>query len=268
MQSTDNMNRRNFLKTSVVATGVVGATQFSTSTATAQENQGPQQYLSWRRYIIKSAENKKLVDDYLKTAAIPALNRAGIKPVGAFHEMPDANDHSISLLTSFPSLEKLDSIARTLAEDAEFMDAAHDYLNTEKSNPAYERIEGTLLKSFAGYPKIVTPRKGERIFELRTYESHNEMKAYLKVEMFNEAELDIFRKVHLDGVFYGSAMVASNLPQLTYMLAYKDMEERKKNWDAFLSHPDWDVLKNNDRYKDTVSKIISKYLSPAPYSQI
>ena len=264
------MNRRNFIKTSMAATSVVGASQLSSISAQAEEKteQGPQQYLSWRRYVIKTDDQKKLVADFLKNAAIPALNRAGVKPVGVFYEMPDSDDHSVYVLTSFYSLERFASLGRTLSEDGVFMDAARDYLHTEKSSPAYERIESMLMKSFSGYPKIQTPRQGDRIFELRTYESHNELKAFLKVEMFNEAELDIFRRVNLDGVFYGQALAAPNLPQLTYLLAYKDQAERKKNWDAFLSHPDWEVLKNNERYKDTVSKIIAKFLIPAPYSQI
>jgi len=264
------MNRRKFIQTSMAATGVAGAAQVSSVTAFAQAgpNAGPQQYLSLRRYLIKSPENKKLVADFLEKAAIPALNRAGLKPVGVFYEMADSGGHDIYTLLSFPTLERFASIGLTLREDGTFMEDAKDYLSTEKSNPAYERIEATLLRTFTGYPRVQIPRKGDRIFELRTYESHNEYKAYLKREMFNEAELDLFRKVKLDGVFYGEALVASNLPQLTYMLAYKDKEEKDKNWKAFLGHPDWEVLKNNDRYKDTVSKIISKMLAPAPYSQV
>lgn len=263
------MKRRHFLTTSMTAAGVAGLTQFTPSAHAQQPaNNGSQLYVSLRRYIIKSEENKKFMADYLKNAALPALNRAGVKPVGVFYEMPDSGDHSIHALVSFGSLNEFAAIGTTLASDQSFMDAARDYLNTEKSNPAYERIESMLFKTFAGYPQIKTPRQGDRLFELRTYESHNELKAYLKVEMFNEAELEIFRKVNLDGVFYGQALVAPNLPQLTYMLAYQDKAEREKNWNAFLNHPDWEVLKNNERYKDTVSKITAKFLVPAPYSQI
>ena len=55
----------------------------------------------------------------------------------------------------------------------------------------------------------------------------------------------------------------------------KDEEEKKKCWNAFRTNEDWNVLKNNDRYADTVSKIHSKMLEaysnstnglPAPIS--
>ena len=149
-----------------------------------------------------------------------------------------------------------------------FADAAQEYLNTDKASPAYKRIESSLMISFAGMPRVEIPRTGERIFELRTYESHNESKAALKVEMFNEAELDIFRKVGLDAVFFGQSIFGPDLPNLTYMLGYKDMDEHAKAWKAFLAHPDWNQLKANERYKDTVSKIRKRFLRPTDFSQI
>jgi hypothetical protein len=148
------------------------------------------------------------------------------------------------------------------------MAAGADYFNTEKSDPAYERIENSLMLAFEAFPGIKIPRQGDRIFELRIYESHNEVKAFLKVEMFNLAELDVFAKVGLDGVFYGQALVASNLPQLTYMLGYKDMEERKATWSRFSKDPDWIKLRQEERYRDTVSKIHQRFLLPAACSQI
>ncbi len=112
------------------------------------------------------------------------------------------------------------------------------------------------------------PRTGERIFELRIYESHNELKARLKIEMFNQAELAIFEKVGLDHVFFGQTLVGANLPNLTYMLGYRDMAEHDQAWKAFLEHPDWLALKDQERYRDTVSKIVNRFLKPTDYSQI
>ena len=86
--------------------------------------------------------------------------------------------------------------------------------------------------------------------------------------MFESAELAIFRDVRLDPVFFGTSLAGDNLPNLTYMLGYRDMQEREKNWKAFLSHPSWQTLKANPRYADTVSKIISVFLKPRDYSQV
>ena len=62
--------------------------------------------------------------------------------------------------------------------------------------------------------------------------------------------------------------MAKNLPQLTYMLVYDNEEARKKAWQDFLAHPDWLTLKEEERFKDTVSKIHSRFVKATDYSQI
>ena len=106
------------------------------------------------------------------------------------------------------------------------------------------------------------------MFELRSYESHSELKAIKKVEMFNAGEIELFRQVGLGPVFYGQALIGSNLPHLTYMVSAENPEAHKKHWDAFRASPIWDKLKNDPQYADTVSKIDSRFLVPTSYSQI
>lgn len=129
------------------------------------------------------------------------------------------------------------------------------------------------MKAFTGMPEVEIPSevKGEkgRIFELRRYENHSRMKNVLKVEMFNDGgEIKIFRDVGLHPVFFGQTVAGPLMPNVLYMLAFKDMAERDTNWSNFGSNPDWDKLKVNPRYKDTVSAITDVILSPAPCSQI
>ena len=261
------MKRRAFIKT---AAGVGIAAAASVTKPLADHHGGGHgpQTLEWRKYVVETAEQREIIDRFLKTAAIPALNRLGSKPIGVFYDKDNVDDLSVYMLTPFRSMEVFTGAPQALAGDNEFMANANEYLNTAKKQPGYQRIESTLMSAFTGFPQVKAPLSGERIFELRIYESHNELKGHLKVEMFNEAELDIFEKVGLQGVFYGQSVVGSNLPNLTYMIAYKNMDERKAAWGRFSKHPDWQVLKKNERYKDTVSKIVAKYLVPAPYSQI
>lgn len=265
MERMNPLDRRRFLQNSALALGVTSI--LSPSTTQADHHHG-QSYYEWRRYHIADEAGHGVVSRFLEKAAIPALNRLGVSKVGVFSLMESDTPHDLFVLTTAPSLEALFALPASLAEDGEFLRMAEEYLSTEKKTPAYTRVESSVFRAFSGYPGLKTPRKGDRIFELRTYESHNELKAILKIQMFNEAELDIFRKVGLDGVFYGEALVAPNLPQLTYMLAYKDMEEREANWKKFLTHPDWQVLKKDERFKDTVSKITATYLKPVPFSQV
>ena len=237
------MKRRTFIKTATAA-AAVAAVSGSLNHAKADHHHR-QQYLAWWKYVVDTPQQKGVVERFLKNAAIPGLNRLGSKPVGVFYDKNDPQDLSIYTLIPFPSLESMTGAKEALGADGEFMENAREYLGTPKSAPAYQRIEISHFKAFSGFPTVQAPLTGERIFELRVYESHNELKGVLKVELCNEAELDIFEKVGLDGVFYGEAIAGTNLPNLTYMIAYKNMEERKAAWGRFVKHPDWLILKEN-----------------------
>ena len=258
------MKRRTFLQSSLAA----GSLPLLSGLQLSAADDDARKLLSWRRYVCKQEREQDVVSDFLKEALLPGLTRAGIKPVGVFVDVDPSKDLSIYTLMPFDSLQQYLGLPQKLMGDAEFARAAETYLNTSQEEPAYQRIEDSLMLAFEGMPNVEIPRTGDRIFELRIYESHNELKAALKIEMFNEGELDIFRKVGLDAVFFGQALFGPDLPNLTYMLGYKDMDEHAKAWKAFLAHPDWKALKAVERYRETVSKIRNRFLRPLEYSQI
>jgi hypothetical protein len=56
------------------------------------------------------------------------------------------------------------------------------------------------------------------------------------------------------------------MPHLMYMTAHADTAAQADNWDAFVNHPEWDRMKNLERYQNTVSNITRYQLYPAEYS--
>jgi hypothetical protein len=80
------------------------------------------------------------------------------------------------------------------------------------------------MRAFAGMPRVESPKKtfgDKRIFELRTYESHSQIKAQKKIDMFNKAgEIQIFRDTGLTPVFFGETVFGRLMPNLTYMLVF------------------------------------------------
>lgn len=142
----------------------------------------------------------------------------------------------------------------------------------EPGSPAYERVESMLLQAFKGMPQLKVPGSAEgkqRRFELRTYKSENEIQGLLKVKMFNDGgEIALFEKVGLPAVFYGEAIVAPNLPQLTYMLVHDDEAAHDEAWKAFRAHPDWKALKSDEQYSSIKLKITKHMLSATDYSPI
>ena len=221
----------------------------------------------------RNAESAERFDTMMKDAILPVMKDEGIGPVGVFKVMDskqlDENDRVT--ITPFNTMEQKLKLRDAFVAATGFWDNAKDYLMQEPGNPATERIEKMLFQSFEGMPKLKVPGEpGEtpRRFELRTYKSENEIQGLLKVQMFNEGEIDLFEKVGLRAVFYGEAVAASDLPQLTYMLVHDDEESEKKTWKTFIDHPEWKSLKSEEQYKVIKLTITKHMLTATSYSQI
>lgn len=236
----------------------------------ADPNTNSQQFYELRIYTLKESK-KPLLDAYLSKAFIPALNRLGIGPVGVFTESPEPGKLAVHVLIVFQDAAQCATLASRLAADPEHQKAGAEYLAALAADPVYERIESSLLGAIEGMPKLEKPDTSKpRLLNLRIYESHNERAAAKKVEMFNKHELPIFRRVGLTPVFFGSALLGSKMPNLTYMLVFPDDPGRTAAWDRFRGDEEWKKLKAMPEYadKEIVSHITNKILKPEPYSGI
>jgi hypothetical protein len=224
-----------------------------------------------RRYEIETEAQKAGFDKFASEAAIAALNRCGIAPVGVFY--PQEGLSPIYVLLPHPSFISFLTLTSKLSEDKEFQEKGADFINAPADKPAYKSMEVQLMTAFEGMPKLEKPTDAPtRIFQLRTYESPSVKAGLKKIEMFNTAEIAIFRKVGLHPVFFGQTVAGVKMPNLTYMLGFQDMEESKANWKKFGADPDWKKLSTMPEYMDKViirkNGITNLYLKPASYSQI
>lgn len=268
------MKRREFITTSAAA----GLTLAAGSVAHAAAATANKELLELRHYKFSSAAKQQAFDSFLGRVAIPAVNRAGIRPVGVFKLQKSDNpslkleNDSTDLYVLLPhkSMDSVVNLIDRLAEDYSFINNAGEFIEAPQSDPAYTRFESSLFLGFDDAPKVEVPtRAPTRLMQLRIYESHNEERALKKIEMFNSGgEIAIFRRVGLNIVFFGQALVGSKLPNLTYMLGFENEEAMKKGWANFGQDPAWKSLRDDPQYKDTVSNIINLVLRPASSSQI
>jgi len=260
------MNRRHFITLS----GAAGMAAITASTARAAQAASGRDYYELRQFILENDIQKKQLDNFLKQAAIPALNRLGMKPVGVFY--PAEGISPVYVLLRHKSLETVATLNAQLAADPEFAASGAEFINAPASAPAYKRIESSLMVAFAGMPQIETPITSPgRVFQLRIYESPSVKTGLKKIEMFNDAgEIRIFRETGLNPVFFGQTIVGSKLPNLTYMLAFKSMDEQKAAWSKFVAHPDWKRLSAMPEYSDKaiLCGITNLQLVAADYSQV
>jgi hypothetical protein len=258
------MNRREF----IAAGSLAGLAPLQT--VANPEKASNHQFLELRHYMGPYGDGRKRMLDFLKDAAVPAWNRLGVAPVGVLTVLYGPNQSSVYVLMPHKNLDSVLATESQLLADPVFQKDSESFMNLTSKDPGYWRIESSLLKCFSHMPHVEAPDITKaRLFELRTYESHNELKSKKKIQMFNEAgEIEIFRKTGLTPVFFAETIIGPKRPNLQYMLSFSDMTERDKNWDVFRKHPDWLSLKDKPEYADTVCNITDVILQPANFSQI
>lgn len=268
------MRRRDFIQTSAAATALSALGSSQARAAAGDAAGAAPEYYELRHYSFKPGASTARLDDFLRDAAIPAWNRIGSNPIGAFTPSEARESPALYVLIPHRSLEAFANASARLQADAEFQKAGASYLDLPSTDPAWARFESSLLRAFEGMPRIELPpmsaARQPRIFELRTYESHSEQAAEKKIEMFDRGEIDIMRRVGLGPVFYGQMLIGSRLPNLTYLLSAPDMATHQAHWNAFGGDAQWKQISAIPEYADSkiVSKITNVFLSPTPYSQI
>lgn len=234
-----------------------------------------QEYYLVRIYNISKKTQGERIDKFLKDAYIPALHRAGFAKIGVFKPVEkDTLFHGrlIYLFVPLRSLDQFDKLPLVLNNDKEYVQASGSFIDAPFNDPPYDRFENILLKAFINWPKFRAPaytnKPGERVYELRSYESATEAKALKKIEMFNQGgEIAIFEKLGFNPVFFGEVLAGSHMPNLMYMTTFENMESHDAHWASFQNSPDWKTLKGMEEYQNTTSKVTPfMLLSPADYS--
>lgn len=211
------------------------------------------------------------LNEYLSKALVPALQRAGVTPVGAFNSLVAADSPFVLLLTQYDGMAAYEEADRKLRSDKELMTAGSALAGGALP---FTRMEVTLLRGFDTMPGIESPPalpdRKSHIFELRTYESNTGMSLAKKIKMFEEGEIALFRKVGIVPVFFGETIAGRNMPNLTYMVAFDDLAGREKAWGAFGSHPEWAKMRSQPGYSDgeIVSNISNSIVRPTGFSTI
>jgi hypothetical protein len=280
-----HLPRRIFLKNTLAASAAVALAPRVLAAGAAAASR---EYYELRCYRLKADTrlkadaNPALLDAYLEGAMLPAIAKAGIKNTGVFTELDINKEAATStpkagspvwVLIPHPSLESFVQVSATLNADPAVQAAGAGYLEAPKATPAFERIDSWLLLAFAGMPKLELPafareRVPTRVFEMRDYESHSELKALNKIAMFEDGEIALMKDLGMNPVFFGQALAGPDLPHLRYITSGPDLATHLAGWKKFGPDPRWQKLRNDPRYADNTSKNTSRFLTPKPYSQI
>jgi hypothetical protein len=268
------MNRRDFVGASLGASLWPGRALAQGPDDGTGKSAGPQ-VLELRHIRFRFGPMEARFADYVKGALLPAMNRAGVRPVGAFTVLMGPGIPSLYLLLAHRSADSVTALSSRLRADAEYRRAADAFRGVPASDPPYVRRGSSLMVAFDSVPAVAVPSGAlaapSRVFELRTYESHSEEAHLKKVEMFEKGgEIGIFRRLGMTPVFFARDLIGPSLPSLTYMLVFADMAAREKAWAAFREDPEWVKLRAAPGYANAeiMTNIQSLLLRPTDYSQV
>lgn len=240
-------------------------------------NHNPQakdrEYYAIKVYHFSTKEQENRLDNFLQNAYLPALHRQGTKTVGVFKAIANDTAANKRMYVFFPlkSLNDLEKLSRQLEKDASLATSGKEYLEAAFNNPPYTRMETILLQAFTHMPQMAKPAltgpRRDRVYELRNYESSTENLHRNKVQMFNEGgEVEIFKRLGFNAVFYASVLAGSRMPNLMYMTTFENKASRDEHWKAFSNDPAWKSLSPQPQYKNNVSKNEQIFLYPTDYS--
>lgn len=261
------MRRRQFLKSTLAGGGAAAA---MVAVARADEPPaGGRDFFEWRSYFVRANQREKL-DAYFKQGLLPALGRLKAGPVGLFHENPQSNQPVVHLLLKHADAAGPRMLMEKLGDDAAYLAAAKELLGGPQKDSVCDHIETSLLAAIPAMPRLEAAHLKAQRYVLRIYEAFNLAALRKKAEMFQVAELAIFRRVGLRPVFFSEAVVGSRLPNLTYLLAFDDEAAEKAAWKRFGEDAEWQKLRAKPEYADKalLSRITNKPLVKAEGSEI
>jgi hypothetical protein len=265
------MRRRDLvIGTAGLATAMAAGAQAAGGAAEGASGGPGKDLLELRLYKAEKGAMRERLDKFLAGAAIPAWNRLGLGPVGVFAAADDSTA-DLYVLLAHKTPESFVTAPARLWADAGYQKAGAAYLDPPKDAPTYSRIETSVMLGFDQCPRLAPPakKKPARSIQLRIYESYCDERARLKIDMFNGGgEIALFRSLGMDPVFCGQTLAGAKMPNLTYMLCFDDDDARKAGWDKFGKSDGWKKLKDDPKYKDTVSTVTNLLLKPTAYSQI
>lgn len=245
------------------------------SSANAAVKPPQREFYEIRVYHVKDAAQEGMVDHYLEQAFLPAAHKAGIANVGVFKPVGNdtAADRRIYVLIPYRRLEQFVQLPAQLDANKEYAAAGAAYLDAAYNAAPYTRMETILLQAFPDHPQMELPAltgpKGERIYELRSYEGPTEKLYRNKVQMFNKGgEIGIFKRLNFNAVFYGEVISGSHMPNLMYLTTFENKAARDEHWKAFGSDPAWKQLVAAPEYQHNVSHQDIMFLHPTEYSDI
>jgi len=104
------------------------------------------------------------------------------------------------------------------------------------------------------------------IYELRVYRAVPGCLSAM-IARFHNHNLRIWDRLGIRQTGFWTTIVGASNQELVYMLAWNDIAEREKRWNAFLADPEWlEVVAESEKHGQLVADIRNTLLAPTTFS--
>ncbi len=229
-------------------------------------------YILLETYRTESVQKRDELLKAFDSELIRDRNELGFDKVGIFYVdsdlMKDDRGYDSALYDSAVFVVQESSSVDSFAELQSRTAYHYNHFNLAQ-DLQYIDEEMVVLRSLVCQPCISVPNLNpERLLQLRTYNSPNYERNLAKCRMFENGELDLFRRCGMEAVFMGGAVFGSWIPNITYMLSFENDEARREGWNKFVNHPEWKQMSSDPQYARTATRIRNLFLRPSQNSQI
>lgn len=193
------------------------------------------------------------------------FRKHGMENIGYWLPINNTENRLVYVL-AYPNMEAREAAWKAFGADPKWKKVQ---TQSELKGKLVHRVESIFMKSTDYSPPISASKKGDRVFELRTYTATPGKLDSLHARFRNHT-LALFAKHGATNIAYWTTIEQGNTqPKLIYFLAHPDEVAGKKMFENFVKDPEWIRVKTaSERNGKLPEKIESVYMKALSFSKI
>jgi len=221
-------------------------------------------------YGLEGTQYSRL-NDHLRDTYVPALTKIHAGPVLVLEDTAEDVPPQIAVLVGYQSIEQMLKVRAAIEAD-QALAAATDAWQAGEEAP-YQTLATNLLRATDFCPQLAPldqPPETPRLFQLRVYHTWTRRGHEGLVGRFRDAEVEILARSGGDPILFSEPIAGTDMPNLTWMLAFDDMADFEAFGKAFSADPGWAELrqKSMEEYGRVPNARHVTLMRAAPYSPI
>lgn len=217
-----------------------------------------------RIYYAETGKLDALVERF-QNHTTKLFKKHGMENIGYWLPVNNEKNQLLYVL-AYPSMEARDASWKAFIADPKWKKVAE---KSERNGKILTKIESVFMKAADFSASIGASKKGNRVFEMRTYTPAPDKYENIMARFRNHTTA-LFAKHGMTNVAYWTTIEKDAVqPKLLYILAHNSEEAGKKSFDSFRNDPEWIKVKTASESNGIiVEKIESVYMRALPFSKI